>query len=76
MPRRSVNAYKYALIKGASRAMAIASKVSIRGDEQGVLSLQFLIEVEGGGVSFVDFRFVPLELEDADEENEQEEEGI
>lgn len=68
VPKRSVNTYKYSLIKGASRAMAIASKVSIRGDEQGVLSLQFMIEVEGG-VSFVDFRFVPYigEEDEADE---------
>ena len=29
-------------------------------DEQGVLSLQFMIEVDGCRVSFVDFRFVPL----------------
>ena len=59
VPSRTVNTYKYSLIKNASKAMAIASKVSIRGDEQGVLSLQFMIEVDGGGVSFVDFRFVP-----------------
>ena len=61
---RTVNTYKYSLIKGASRAMAIASKVSIRGDKQGVLSLQFMIEVDGGAVSFVDFRFVPFVPED------------
>ena len=66
--RRTVNTYKYSIIKAASRAMAIASKVSIRGDEQGVLSLQFMIEVEGGGVSFVDFRFVPFMPEVGDDE--------
>jgi cell cycle checkpoint protein len=71
VPRRVVNTYKYSLIKAASRAMAIASKVSIRGDEQGVLSLQFMVEVEGGGVSFVDFRFVPL-LEEGEGEGEGE----
>lgn len=54
------NGYKFSLIRSASRAMAMASKVSIRSDEQGVLSLQFMIEVEGGAVSFVEFRFVPL----------------
>jgi cell cycle checkpoint protein len=74
--RRCVNTYKFSLIKAASKAMALASKVSIRGDDVGVLSLQFMIEVEGGGVSFVDFRFVPFtaqEGEDDDEEGEQEE---
>ncbi|KAI9840528.1 MAG: ssDNA endodeoxyribonuclease [Thelocarpon superellum] len=71
---RTVNTYKYASIKAASRAMAIASKVSIRGDEQGVLSLQFMIETEGGGVSFVDFRFVPF-LPEQGEGDEDEESG-
>lgn len=67
VPRRTVNTYKYSLIKGASRAMAIAAKVSIRSDEQGVLSLQFMIDVEGGGVSFVDFRFVPFIPEEGED---------
>ena len=70
VPSRTVNTYKYSLIKSASRAMEIASKVSIRCDEQGVLSLQFMIEVEGGGVSFVDFRFVPYLSQD-DEGDEE-----
>jgi cell cycle checkpoint protein len=61
--------YKFDMIKAASEAMRLASKVSVRGDEQGVLSLQFMVEVEGGGVSFVDFRFVPFLRED-EEENE------
>lgn len=71
VPKRTVNTYKYSLIKGASRAMAIASKVSIRGDEQGVLSLQFMIEVENGAVSFVDFRFVPYVPEEGEGEEEE-----
>ena len=81
VPSRTVNTYKYALIKGASRAMAMATKVSIRVDEQGVLSLQFLIEVEVGEKSYIDFRFVPYVLEagdggeeegDADQDQDQE----
>lgn len=72
VPRRTVNTYKYSLIKGASRAMAIAAKVSIRSDEQGVLSLQFMIDVDGGGVSFVDFRFVPFIPEEGEDEDESE----
>jgi cell cycle checkpoint protein len=74
------SSYKFSLIQKAARAMSVATKVSIRADTQGVLSLQFMVEVEGGGsgvgagtgqangkVSFVDFRFVPL-VEDEDEE--------
>ena len=55
--------YRFPLIRKASRAMAAASKVSIRGDKQGVLSLQFMIDFDessAGKVAFVDFRFVPL----------------
>jgi cell cycle checkpoint protein len=67
--------YKFEIIKAAAEAMRLASKVSVRGDEQGVLSLQFMVEVEGGGVSFVDFRFVPFirEEDEEDEDNSQEE---
>lgn len=80
--------YRFALIRKAARAMAAATKVSIRGDIQGVLSLQFMIElgeanvgsdvglVSGGyprNVSFVDFRFVPLV--DQGDEQERESDG-
>lgn len=65
--------YKFQMVKSAGEAMRLASKVSIRGDEQGILSLQFMVEVEGGGISFVDFRFVPLlrgDDEDLDAEDD------
>jgi cell cycle checkpoint protein len=53
--------YKFAHIAATKKALQAATKVSIRADQQGVLSLQFMVEnLEGGGVSFVDFRFVPL----------------
>lgn len=68
--------YRFDMVKAAGEAMKLASKVSVRGDEQGVLSLQFMVEVEGGGVSFVDFRFVPFirGVEDEDEDDSQDEE--
>lgn len=72
VPRRTVKTYKYSLIKSASRAMSAATKVSVRTDEQGVLSLQFMIEVEGGGISFVDFRFVPYIPEDGEGDEDSE----
>ena len=82
VPNRTVNTYKYGLIKGASRAMAMATKVSIRVDQQGVLSLQFLIEVDVGEKSYIDFRFVPFvpepgdggEEEDADQDQDEDDE--
>ncbi|KAJ4292688.1 checkpoint clamp complex protein Rad1 [Kalmusia sp. IMI 367209] len=61
--------YKFSLIQRAARAMSVATKVSVRVDEQDVLSLQFMIEVEPGKLSFVDFRFVPL-VEGDDEGDE------
>ncbi|KAK5163783.1 checkpoint clamp complex protein Rad1 [Saxophila tyrrhenica] len=67
-PTKTEASFKFSLIKAAQRAMASATKVSLRLDEEGVLSLQFLVEMEvggvvagqGGGVAFVDFRVVPL----------------
>ena len=55
--------------------MAVAEKVSIRTDAQGVLSLQFMVQLEGGHVTFVDFRFVPYVDEDGDAEAEETDEG-
>ena len=77
VPRRIANTYKYSLIKSTSKAMAIATKVCIRSDDQGVLSLQFLVEIDGSGngYSFVDFRFVPYipEEGEGDEDSEVDE---
>jgi cell cycle checkpoint protein len=67
--------YKFSFIQKAVRAMSVASKVSVRADSQGVLSLQFMIEVEAGKLSFVDFRFVPLVEEGGEEEGDGEEKG-
>lgn len=67
------HSFKFDLIKSASEAMRIASKVSFRGDTQGVLSLQFMVEVQGdnGGVaSFLDYRFVPYETQEDEESDE------
>lgn len=64
--RKSTNSYRFSLVKNTAKAMAVATKVSIRGDAQGVLSMQFMIEVGHGAVSFVDFRFVPLANEDGE----------
>ena len=83
--------YRFPLLRKAARAMAVANKVSIRGDRQGVLSLQFMIELDengpsnnklskestkGGKVTFVDFRFVPLLDENEDEGEAREEEDF
>lgn len=71
--------YRFDLVRWSSEAMRIATKASFRGDRQGVLSLQLMVEVEGSAPSFLDFRFVPYireEHDDADEDaNEEQEDG-
>ncbi|EAW10693.1 putative DNA repair protein Rad1 [Aspergillus clavatus NRRL 1] len=49
MGSRITQGYRFSMIKKAARAMAVANKVSIRGDRQGVLSLQFMIEFDNNG---------------------------
>lgn len=73
-PAFTRNSYKFSLINSATKAMATAAKVSIRGDIQGILSLQFMIEVKDGNVSFVDFRFVPFLPEDDEQDSDDGEE--
>lgn len=74
--------YPFEMVKAAYRAMCSATKVSVRIDAQGVLSLQFLIDVEsavsaqaGGSsnanVAFVDFRIVPLVDGDDDKDDDE-----
>lgn len=91
MGERIRQSYRFALIRKAARAMAVANKVSIRGDRQGVLSLQFMIELDdnvaagrpvgagvkapAGPVCFVDFRFVPLLDEEEAEMDVQADDG-
>lgn len=76
VPRRWGQTYKFEMVKVASEAMRLASKVSLRSDGQGVMSLQFMVEVDGGAVSFVEFRFVPfLRGEDDESDDEDENEG-
>jgi len=58
--RRSKDVYRFDLVRHARGAMAVATKVSIRSDQGGVLSLQFMVEWEGRA-SFVDFRFLGVD---------------
>lgn len=73
--QRVSNTYKYSLIKATNRVMAMASKVSVRVDQQGVLSLQFLIELDTGLKNFIDFRFVPY-LDETEESEDDDRDGF
>lgn len=64
--------YKFDLIKAAIEALRISSKVSIRGDAQGVLNMQFMVGIEGDDNSFIDFTFVPFASYDADDSSDDE----
>ncbi|KAF2148364.1 hypothetical protein K461DRAFT_297789 [Myriangium duriaei CBS 260.36] len=80
---RVVGRYAFGTVRKALVAMRAGTKVSLRIDGQGVLSLQFLVEVGEGGeekgreeVAFVDFRIVPLfdGAEEGEEEGSEDEE--
>lgn len=62
-----VNRYKISLLKPSVKALSISSRVSIRMDNRGFLSLQYMIKNEDGQVCFVEFYCVP----DEEEEEEQ-----
>jgi cell cycle checkpoint protein len=75
VPGTFSQSYKFSHVANAKKALAAATKVSVRADEQGVLSLQFMVEnLEAGGVSFVDYRFVPLVKEDQEGGSDTDEE--
>lgn len=78
--------FKFDLIKSATEAMRIASKVSIRGDRQGVLSLQFMVEMDGaggsggaggggGGMQWLHFTFVPFMSDEEGDDDDDDEDG-
>lgn len=47
--------YKLSLIKPSVKALAVSSKVSMRTDHRGFLSLQYMIRNEEGQVCFVEY---------------------
>ncbi|KAF4124950.1 cell cycle checkpoint protein [Geosmithia morbida] len=69
------HSFKFDLIRNSTEAMRIATKISLRGDRQGVLNLQLMVVTEGEKQSFLDFRFVPFIRQDDDYAEEEEGEG-
>lgn len=66
MSERGVsNSYRFMAVKMALRAMSASSKVSMRTDSEGVLSMNFMLEVDGKNV-FVEFRII-ANIEDGSE---------
>ncbi|XP_070599576.1 cell cycle checkpoint protein RAD1 isoform X1 [Erythrolamprus reginae] len=55
------NRYKISLLKPSIKALALSCKVSIRTDNQGFLSLQYMIRNEDGDICFVEYYCCPDE---------------
>lgn len=47
--------YKLSLLKPSVKALAISTRVSIRTDNRGFLSLQYMIKIDDGQVCFVEY---------------------
>ena len=61
--------YKMSLLKPSTKALALSCKVSVRTDNRGFLSLQYLVRNDDGQICFVEYYCCP------DEEVEAEAEG-
>uniref|UniRef100_A0A3P9K7N5 Cell cycle checkpoint protein RAD1 n=1 Tax=Oryzias latipes TaxID=8090 RepID=A0A3P9K7N5_ORYLA len=62
------NRYKMSLLKPSTKALALSCKVSVRTDNRGLLSQQYLVRNDDGQICFLEFYYCP------DEEVEEEEE--
>lgn len=56
-----VNRYKISLLKPSTKALVLSCKVSIRTDNRGFLSLQYMIKNEDGQICFVEYYCCPDE---------------
>ncbi|XP_069820873.1 cell cycle checkpoint protein RAD1 [Dendropsophus ebraccatus] len=55
------NRYKISLLKPSIKALALSCKVSIRTDNRGFLSLQYMVRNEDGQICFVEYYCCPDE---------------
>ncbi|XP_077988567.1 cell cycle checkpoint protein RAD1-like [Glandiceps talaboti] len=66
------NRYKLTLLKPSVKALGLSSKISIRTDYRGFLSLQYMIRNDDGQVCFVEYYCSPdEELEDDNDGDER-----
>ncbi|XP_072044293.1 cell cycle checkpoint protein RAD1-like [Amphiura filiformis] len=65
------NRYKLVLLKPTVKALMLCSKVSIRTDHRGFLSLQYMIRNEDGQICFVEYYCSPDEECDEDYEEDR-----
>lgn len=62
--KTQINKYKLTLLKPSIKALLQSTKISIRMDDRGFLSLQYMIKTEDGNTCFVEYLCAP------DEDNE------
>jgi len=55
------NRYKISLLKPSVKALALSTRISIRTDSRGFLSLQYMIRTEDGQICFVEYFCAPDE---------------
>jgi len=55
------NRYKISLLKPSVRALTLSTRISIRTDSRGFLSLQYMIKTEDGQICFVEYYCAPDE---------------
>ncbi|XP_043833142.1 cell cycle checkpoint protein RAD1 isoform X2 [Dromiciops gliroides] len=60
-PEKPYFRYKISLLKPSTKALALSCKVSIRTDNRGFLSLQYMIKNEDGQICFVEYYCCPDE---------------
>jgi hypothetical protein len=53
--KTQINRYKVCFIKNSLKALAAASKAAIRISDQGIMNIQFLIQIEETQAAFAEF---------------------
>uniref|UniRef100_A0A8C9WAY5 RAD1 homolog (S. pombe) n=1 Tax=Scleropages formosus TaxID=113540 RepID=A0A8C9WAY5_SCLFO len=59
--KTQTNRYKMSLLKPSTKALSLSCKVSVRTDNQGFLSLQYLVRNDDGQICFVEYYCCPDE---------------
>ncbi|KAK2145826.1 hypothetical protein LSH36_655g01043 [Paralvinella palmiformis] len=62
------NRYKISLLKPSVKALMLSSRISLRMDRRGFLSMQYMIKTDDGQVCFVEYFCAPDEMEEIDED--------
>jgi len=61
--KTQTNRYKTSLLKPSTKALNLSSKISIRLDDRGLISLQYMILTDDSQICFVEFLCSPDEEE-------------